>query len=531
MVQPGPAYIGVRPGDVLAGKYRVERVLGAGGMGVVVQAHHVQLDERVALKFLLPEALQNPEAVARFLREARAVVKIKGEHVARVSDVGQLENGAPYIVMEYLEGSDLSGWLKQRGALPIEMAVDFVLQACEALADAHVLGIVHRDLKPANLFCVQRSDGQLSIKVLDFGISKVMTPGAAGGDMTRTHALVGSPYYMSPEQMTSSKAVDPRTDIWSLGVILFELVTGRPPFEAEAVTELAIKIAMEPAPLVRHFIGDVPPALEHAVAKCLEKDRTRRFQSVGELAVALKDVGSRRAAVSVDRVLGTLRQAGLSNNVVDRAPPGGPSFPSGPALQPGQFGPPNTPAPNAPNAFGSQPALGSWDGRPSPNAPNTSASWGHTGPSAPGQKVGGKVVLGLAAVVLVGALGIGAWMALRKPATPSTAAQSAAPTQAAAPLVAVPTVAPSIVTLPAIPAASASVPAPPDAPALASVPLPAVPPNPQPRPQRWPDRVPSHPNGAASAALPAAAPAAKANCTPPYYFDAAGHKQYKSECM
>src|SRR5271168_2704525 len=142
---------GVEPGQILAGKYRIDQVLGVGGMGVVVAAHHIQLDERVALKFLLPEALHNPESVARFAREARAAVKIKSEHVARVTDVGQLENGAPYMVMEYLEGSDLATWLQDRGRLPVDQAVDFVLQASEALADAHALGIVHRDLKPANL--------------------------------------------------------------------------------------------------------------------------------------------------------------------------------------------------------------------------------------------------------------------------------------------------------------------------------------------------------------------------------------------
>ncbi|MGH7270161.1 MAG: serine/threonine protein kinase, partial [Polyangiaceae bacterium] len=199
--------IGVQAGDVLAGKYRVEQVLGVGGMGVVVAAHHLQLDEKVALKFLLPHALTNAEAMARFEREARAAVKIKSEHVARVSDVGKLENGSPYMVMEYLEGTDLAGWLEKRGALSIEEAVEFVLQACEAIAEAHALGIVHRDLKPANLFCVRRADGRLSIKVLDFGISKVTKGGIQDVSMTRTTAIMGSPLYMSPEQMQSSKQV------------------------------------------------------------------------------------------------------------------------------------------------------------------------------------------------------------------------------------------------------------------------------------------------------------------------------------
>src|SRR5580693_7216018 len=169
-----------------------------------------------------------PEYVARFEREARTAVKIKSEHVARVIDVGQLESGSPYMVMEYLEGEDLQGWLEKQGRLPIERAVDFLLQACEAIAEAHAMGIVHRDLKPANLFCIRRPDGTLSIKVLDFGISKAA--GASMG-MTSTQAVMGSPLYMSPEQMGSSKGVDARSDIWALGVILFELVTGRVPFD------------------------------------------------------------------------------------------------------------------------------------------------------------------------------------------------------------------------------------------------------------------------------------------------------------
>jgi serine/threonine-protein kinase len=302
----------VRPGVVLAGKYRVERILGTGGMGVVVAAHHLQLDERVALKFLLPEALEQPILVSRFLQEARAAAKIKGEHVARVSDVGQLENGCPYIVMDYLEGLDLAAWLKQRGLLPIEQAVDFVLQACEAVADAHALGIVHRDLKPANLFCVRRSDGQFSIKVLDFGISKVTTPGAPGYGMTRTTAVVGSPFYMAPEQMQLSKSVDARADIWALGVILFELVTGRPPFQSEALTDLAIKVYTEPTPSARALRPSMPAGLDQVIATCLAKDRAARFANISELAIALKDFGSKQAKVSVQRVLGTLREAGLS---------------------------------------------------------------------------------------------------------------------------------------------------------------------------------------------------------------------------
>jgi len=296
---------GVRAGDVLAGKYRVDRVLGVGGMGVVVAAHHLHLDERVAIKFLLPASLGNQEAVMRFAREARAAVKIKSEHVARVSDVGTLENGAPYMVMEYLEGQDLAAGLLAHGPMPCEQAVDFVLQACEAIAEAHAIGIVHRDLKPANLFLARLPGGVDSVKVLDFGISKLGGLSGSGGQgsQTKTSAMMGSPLYMSPEQMQSSKDADARSDIWSLGVILYELMAGRSPFVADTLPELVLKIVSSaPAPLsaVR---ADVPDGLQTTVLRCLNKDRAHRPQTVGELAIALAPFGSRRARNSVERIV------------------------------------------------------------------------------------------------------------------------------------------------------------------------------------------------------------------------------------
>ncbi|MEB2312376.1 MAG: serine/threonine-protein kinase [Sorangiineae bacterium] len=309
-------------GDVLAGKYRVDKVLGVGGMGVVVAAHHLQLDEKVALKFLLPEMLSNAEAVARFEREARAAVKIKSEHVARVSDVGKLENGAPYMVMEYLDGGDLAAWVQQRGALPVEQAVELVLQACEALAEAHALGIVHRDLKPANLFCIRRADGLLSIKVLDFGISKVTALGGSGPDMsmTKTQALMGSPLYMSPEQMQSAKNADMRADLWALGVILYELLTGQVPFNGEVLPELVLKVVSAPPAPMRSLRPDLPDGLEAVVLRCLEKDRERRFANVAELAVALAEFGPRRARGSVERASRVLQAAGLSASALALPP-------------------------------------------------------------------------------------------------------------------------------------------------------------------------------------------------------------------
>jgi serine/threonine protein kinase len=298
---PNFALSPVNVGEMLAGKYRVERVLGAGGMGVVVLARHVQLDQRVAVKFLLAQSLTNAKVVARFDREARAVVKLKSEHVARVLDVGTMETGAPYIVMEYLEGEDLSQTIERRGALPVAEAVDFLLQACEALAEAHAMGIVHRDLKPGNLFLTTRVDGKSLIKVLDFGISKV--EGARENlVLTQTAEVVGSPKYMSPEQLRASRLADARSDIWSLGVILYELLTADVPFVAETLAHLcALVISEEPRPL-RALRPDVSAGIEAIITRCLEKDPAKRFQNVSDLAMALDPYVSSVQSSAAQRV-------------------------------------------------------------------------------------------------------------------------------------------------------------------------------------------------------------------------------------
>lgn len=309
----------VAPGQILAGKFRIDRILGRGGMGVVVQATHLALEERVAIKFLLPEALENSEAVRRFEREARAAVKIKSEHVARVIDVGTLETGSPYMVMEYLSGVDLAQYLERQGTLSISEAVDYVVQAMEAIAEAHSLGIVHRDLKPANLFRIVRSDGTPSIKVLDFGISKVGTDHS----ITQTSSMMGSPYYMSPEQMVSSKSVDARTDIWSLAIILYELVAGRVPFDGEVIPEIVAKVLQSPVPPVTSRV-DLPPGLERVIEKALAKERTDRYPDVAAFALALAPFVSADARASVQRVsrvLGVVAETTLPDGAAQHDEP------------------------------------------------------------------------------------------------------------------------------------------------------------------------------------------------------------------
>jgi serine/threonine protein kinase len=307
-----PAPLPIAPGDLLGEKYRIESVLGRGGMGVVFAAVHVRLEQRVAIKFLLEEAGAHPEMRERFAREARAASKIRSEHVARVLDVGVMGSGVPYTVMEYLEGEDLARTLRRRGALPVTEAVGYLLQACEALAEAHVAGIVHRDLKPANVFLARRADGSVSVKLLDFGISKVVVEGADGGAITHGATILGSPRYMPPEQIRSTRDVDARGDLWSLGATLFELVAGQPAFQADTLPELCVRILEEPAPELEHLVPQAPPGLSGVLHRCLAKERTARYATVAELAAALGPFGPPGCAVSVDRVARIVAAAGPS---------------------------------------------------------------------------------------------------------------------------------------------------------------------------------------------------------------------------
>jgi serine/threonine-protein kinase len=314
----------IQQGELLAGKYRVEQVLGAGGMGYVVAALHEQLGQRVAVKLLVPELCENEDSVTRFLREARAAVRIQSEHVARVLDVGELTNGSPYMVMEFLNGRDLADELDQPGeVLPVEVAIDYVLQASEAVAEAHSIGVIHRDLKPANLFLTHRPDGSPLVKVLDFGISKAInTEDSAlepAPSLTATHSLLGSPAYMSPEQIRRPKHVDTRTDIWSLGSILYELLAKDPPFVADSPLALLAAVVSDPLPSVREKRPDVSADLEAVIAKCLEKNPDNRYQTVAELADALAPFAP-RSQPSVSRISGILRATSLRPAPTDKSP-------------------------------------------------------------------------------------------------------------------------------------------------------------------------------------------------------------------
>jgi len=272
----------VEAGSILAGRYRVGRTIGRGGMGIVLEATHLQLGTSVAIKMLRKDALEEPDLIERFLREARSAAQLRGEHVCRVTDFGTTDDGIPFMVMELLEGEDLKTILDRSGPLDVNLTVTFVLEACIAVAEAHALDIVHRDLKPGNLFLIRRPDGRRSVKLVDFGIAKSTTQ--IDPSLTATTKAMGSPAYMSPEQLRSAAQVDPRGDVWSLGVTMYELLTEQRPFEGDTPYELALTISNEPP---AKLPDTVPPEVAKIIMRCLEKQRDRRYASVADLAAAL----------------------------------------------------------------------------------------------------------------------------------------------------------------------------------------------------------------------------------------------------
>lgn len=272
-------------GTTLADKYRIERLIAEGGMGIVYEGFHVVLEQRVAVKVVRPEYAHHPEAVERFLNEARAIARLRGHHIAKVLDTGRTDSGAPYMVLEYLEGRDLRTALDTDGPLPVELAIEYVLQACEAVSEAHAMGLVHRDLKPDNLFITRGADQREVVKVIDFGISKRVD--GSGRCLTKQGQSLGSPHYMAPEQMASPEQVDARADVWSLGIVLYELLTNTVPFSGDSLAAACLQVlTAEPQPL-SELRPDLPPGLERVVMRCLAKQRDERYATIQDLALDL----------------------------------------------------------------------------------------------------------------------------------------------------------------------------------------------------------------------------------------------------
>jgi eukaryotic-like serine/threonine-protein kinase len=410
------------PGTVLMGKYRVERLLGMGNMGVVVAAIHLGFEQRVAIKLMLPGKGPDPERHERFMREGRIAARLTGQHVAKVLDVGTMDpGGAPYLVMEYLDGRDLAAILTERGPLPFAEATGYVLQVCEAAAEAHKAGIIHRDLKPANLFLSKLADGSPCVKVLDFGVSKLTEPGA---DLTQDTATLGSPLYMPPEQINSSKYVDARADVWALGVVLYQLVAGKTPFHGETIQQVCGRVFQCPPTPLSTYRSDAPPGFEAVILRCLEKEREQRWPNVAAFAAALVPFAPARAVVHAERAAAILGVEDVPSRVMDVLPPA-----------------PSTAAPLP--AASSQPEAAR-------SASGTLAAAAIVAPPAamarPRRRAFAAAGLGLVIVALA-AVGAVRW---RGGATVSTlSATPAAPVTIAAPIVPSPTAPPPIAPAPA----------------------------------------------------------------------------------
>jgi eukaryotic-like serine/threonine-protein kinase len=477
------------PGDVICGKYRIESVVGSGGMGVVMGGIDTSLNRPVAIKFLAPHKITHEGAVARFLREARAAAAIQSEHVVRVFEVGTLPNGAPFIVMEHLRGMDLAHLLQHRGALPVEEACDLLLQACEAIGEAHGRGIVHRDLKPQNLFVAHQPDGSVSVKVLDFGISKAADDGSTP-HLTSTDTVRGTPLYMSPEQVRSLKNVDARADIWALGAILFELLTMSPIFQAPSASALCAMIAMDPPTPLRARRPQAPAELEAVILRCLHKDPAGRFPDVAAFAEALAPFASERGRLSATRVSKVVRGSQASQSPFTPAAPGAtvgayattgtgtaaamplvtPAYPSahpemahaaniGVTPPPPAFGPSQPPPPYGSHSPSSPYATQApYPGAPGAGLqpPTTQSTWQQTGTGPSPQRKGSGVVVAIAGVltglVLLGLVGGSAWyFIIHKDTTPTATAATTTP-DAAAP----PPAATTVTTTPATPLTTAA---------------------------------------------------------------------------
>ena len=392
----------MKVGDIIDGKYELVRLMGQGGMGAVWEGRHVQIGRRAALKFLHPQVAHDAEIASRFLREAQAAAAIGSDHIVDIYDVGQLPGGEPFLVMEYLSGEDLGSLIARFTSLPPAMAVGLSLQICDALTPAHARGIVHRDLKPANLFLTRLGDQEGWLKVLDFGIAKARRAltGRTSSQLTRTGTTLGTPHYMAPEQFVGTKDVDQRADVYSTGVILYEMLTGRTPFDGETYEELIIRVATEKPTPPRALKPELDESLEQVVLRSMERGPEQRFSSMEDLAVALRPLAgteqqSLTPATVVSRQDDVSTQAspvtpGASDLLrpTEATPIGAQAIPdppiNQPALTPTVAGPPTPPSRTGPQAS-------------TPTAWESEATVSH--PSARSSRL--PLMMGVAAVSLV----------------------------------------------------------------------------------------------------------------------------------
>ena len=302
--------INLPAGTVLAEKYRVTGALGAGGMGVVVAAEHIGLGNRVALKIMRPELINNENIVKRFMFEGKAATRLQSDHVARVLDVGRLSGdglpaeGVPFMVMEFLEGHDLSHWVRTGRRFSVYEALHYIAEAGEALHQAHKSGVIHRDVKPANLFLTEREGAEPIVKILDFGISKLLEEQPSEMGLTKTTAVLGSGLYMSPEQMRSAKNVDQRTDIYALGVCLFELLCGTQPFVADTFPELCVKVNVEEPTPISKYRPDIADELASVIRRAYAREVDDRYQTIVEMMAALAPFASEATLPLISQICG-----------------------------------------------------------------------------------------------------------------------------------------------------------------------------------------------------------------------------------
>jgi serine/threonine-protein kinase len=416
----------VPPQGLVAGKYRLTQLIGRGGMGAVWEGTHSTLGTQVAVKFIEAEYAESPEARNRFESEARAAAKLRSKHVVEVYDHGVTDDGRPFIVMEYLRGEPLDKRLDRVGRIPAKDTARMIMQVCRALSKAHASGIVHRDLKPENVFLVwDDEDGADVAKVVDFGIAKFTDNQMGNSSATRTGSVLGTPYYMSPEQARGLRSVDHRSDLWSVGVITYRCLVGSLPFEGEAVGDLLVKLCTAPLPVPSQVAGDLPPGFDAWFVKALSREPTGRFSTAAELAESLGAV----CGLSV-------RGQYSTGDIPIPSFAGGPMASAHPALTPGPgaLTPagilPVTPYPAA-DRTGPNPAFAA-AGNASTLQMATGAPITHTPAPTPSKNTGAIIAAAAAAVIVLG-IGVGVLLKFLGDDSAGVAAAAPAPVEVAAP--------------------------------------------------------------------------------------------------